>query len=96
MDGTHSEDCRGEPHHNICHGDDFGLILQHLEGDYGLYTWPCAPVLAQYVYSQRHHLLGKNVIEVWETPLASSCIFSIRTCFNGEAARDSLCYAEVH
>ena len=38
--------------------------LQHLEGDYGLFTWPCAPVLAQYVYLQRDSLIGKNVLEV--------------------------------
>lgn len=40
------------------------LYLKHLEGDYGLYTWPCAPVLAQYVYSQRSHIVGKKILEV--------------------------------
>lgn len=40
------------------------VAFQHLEGDYGLYTWPCAPVLAQYVYSQRASLKGKRVLEV--------------------------------
>lgn len=40
------------------------LCLKHLEGDYGLYTWPCAPVLAQYVYSQRSHIVGKKILEV--------------------------------
>lgn len=38
--------------------------LQHLEGDYGRYTWPCAPVLAQYVYSQAQVVRGKRVLEV--------------------------------
>ncbi len=38
--------------------------MQHLEGDYGLYTWPCAPMLAQYVYAQREHLEGKSILEV--------------------------------
>lgn len=39
-------------------------MLQHLEGDYGMYTWPCAPVLARYVYSQREYVKGKGVLEV--------------------------------
>ena len=38
--------------------------LQHLEGDYGMYTWPCAPVLAQYVYSNREFIRSKKVLEV--------------------------------
>ena len=43
---------------------DYPFLLQHLEGDYGSYTWPCAPVLAQYVYSKREFIDGKKVLEV--------------------------------
>lgn len=38
--------------------------MQHLDGDYGMYTWPCAPVLAQYVYSKREFIKSKKVLEV--------------------------------
>ena len=39
-------------------------LLQYLDSDYGMYTWPCASVLAQYVYSQREAIRGKQVLEV--------------------------------
>ena len=29
-----------------------------------MYTWPCAPILAQYVYSQRKNLMEKKILEV--------------------------------
>lgn len=29
-----------------------------------MYTWPCAPVLAWYLWSQRVGLVGKHVIEL--------------------------------
>lgn len=38
--------------------------LQHLEADYGLYTWPCAPILAQYVSTHRNILQGAEVVEL--------------------------------
>ena len=39
--------------------------LQHLAADYGLYTWPSAPVLAQYVLSQKEWIVGKKILEVF-------------------------------
>ena len=29
-----------------------------------MYTWPCAPVLAQYVWFHRHAIVGRNVLEI--------------------------------
>ncbi|CAL4236535.1 unnamed protein product, partial [Meganyctiphanes norvegica] len=31
---------------------------------YGMYTWPCAPVLAQYVWHNRQSFLNRNVLEI--------------------------------
>ncbi|NXY82460.1 MET23 protein, partial [Alcedo cyanopectus] len=42
-----------------------------LDSQYGMYVWPCAVVLAQYVWSQRGSLPGKRVLEVGpRAPLA--------------------------
>lgn len=46
--------------HSVCFS-----VLQHLEGDYGLYTWPCAPILAYYVYTNKDWVKGKKVLEVY-------------------------------
>ncbi|PVD39204.1 hypothetical protein C0Q70_01832 [Pomacea canaliculata] len=40
------------------------IIPEIAEAAYGMYTWPCAPVLAQYVWYHRHRLHGKNVLEI--------------------------------
>lgn len=38
--------------------------LQVLDPSYGMYVWPCAPVLAQYIWYQREYIRGKRVLEV--------------------------------
>ena len=47
------------------------VYLQHLDADYGLYTWPCAPILAQYVSAHRELVQGAEVIEVFEPKTTS-------------------------
>ncbi|XP_061867119.1 histone-arginine methyltransferase METTL23 isoform X2 [Colius striatus] len=39
-------------------------IPEALDSRYGMYVWPCAVVLAQYVWVQRSGLRGKRVLEV--------------------------------
>ena len=34
------------------------------ELDYGLYTWPCATVLARYVWQQQNAWRGMRVLEI--------------------------------
>ncbi|KAM9371381.1 histone-arginine methyltransferase METTL23 [Phaethornis superciliosus] len=44
-----------------------GLVLripEVLAPQYGMYVWPCAVVLAQYLWTQRRSLPGKRVLEV--------------------------------
>ena len=31
---------------------------------YAFYLWPCAPILAQYIWFNRNEYLGKNILEV--------------------------------
>lgn len=40
------------------------LSLQVLHVQYGMYVWPCAVVLAQYLWFHRRSLPGKAVLEV--------------------------------
>jgi len=40
------------------------MCSQALGADYGLFTWPCAPLLAQYVMYRREFLKDKSVLEV--------------------------------
>ncbi|XP_075702476.1 histone-arginine methyltransferase METTL23 isoform X2 [Rhinoderma darwinii] len=35
-----------------------------LDSEYGMYVWPCAPVLAQYIWYHRESMTGKRVLEV--------------------------------
>ncbi|NXA07535.1 MET23 protein, partial [Sapayoa aenigma] len=35
-----------------------------LDSQYGTYVWPCAVVLAQYVWAQRRNLPGRRVLEI--------------------------------
>ncbi|KAL0993405.1 hypothetical protein UPYG_G00107390 [Umbra pygmaea] len=35
-----------------------------LDPHYGMYVWPCAVVLAQYVWTHRQHLIHKSVLEL--------------------------------
>lgn len=37
---------------------------QVLDPQYGMYVWPCAVVLAQYLWTQREQLRGLTVLEV--------------------------------
>ncbi|KAM9296685.1 histone-arginine methyltransferase METTL23 [Gastrophryne carolinensis] len=39
-------------------------IPQVLDSDYGMYVWPCAVVLAQYIWFHRSVMTGKRVLEV--------------------------------
>ncbi|XP_068269679.1 histone-arginine methyltransferase METTL23 [Nyctibius grandis] len=39
-------------------------IPEVLDSQYGLYVWPCAVVLAQYLWAHRRSLPGKRVLEV--------------------------------
>ncbi|XP_037266476.1 histone-arginine methyltransferase METTL23 [Falco biarmicus] len=39
-------------------------IPQVLDSQYGMYVWPCAVVLAQYLWAHRRSLPGKRVLEV--------------------------------
>ena len=41
-------------------GDADVVVHETLEGDYALYTWPCAELLAQYVYSIRAQFTRKK------------------------------------
>ncbi|XP_020300534.1 methyltransferase-like protein 23 isoform X2 [Pseudomyrmex gracilis] len=40
------------------------LIPELLEANYSFYTWPCAPVLAWYLWEQRENLAGKRILEI--------------------------------
>lgn len=35
-----------------------------MHASYGMYTWPCAPVLAWYLWTRRGQLAGKHVLEL--------------------------------
>ncbi|KAK2169426.1 hypothetical protein LSH36_10g11014 [Paralvinella palmiformis] len=39
-------------------------IPEVLDKNYGLYVWPCAPVLAQYVWKNRDRIKGRNILEL--------------------------------
>ena len=41
------------------------LSLQIVDPEYGMFTWPCAPVLAQFIWKNRSKVAGKNVLEVF-------------------------------
>ncbi|XP_069123402.1 histone-arginine methyltransferase METTL23-like [Argopecten irradians] len=40
------------------------FIPEILDESYGMYTWPCAPVLAKYVWTQRERIRGASVLEI--------------------------------
>lgn len=40
------------------------VVYQVLEPQYGMYVWPCAVVLAQYLWTQKEQLRGRTVLEV--------------------------------
>ncbi|KAL3876319.1 hypothetical protein ACJMK2_034181 [Sinanodonta woodiana] len=39
-------------------------VPEVLDGSYGMHVWPCAPVLAQYIWYNRNVLKGKYVLEI--------------------------------
>ncbi|XP_071968069.1 histone-arginine methyltransferase METTL23 isoform X1 [Engystomops pustulosus] len=39
-------------------------IPEVLDSEYGMYVWPCAPVLAQYIWYHRASMTGKRLLEV--------------------------------
>lgn len=40
------------------------FIPEELDPEYGMYTWPCAPVLAQFVWYNRHWIAEKTILEL--------------------------------
>ncbi|XP_073462319.1 histone-arginine methyltransferase METTL23 isoform X2 [Aquarana catesbeiana] len=40
------------------------IIPEVLDSEYGMYVWPCALVLAQYIWFHRSVITGKRVLEV--------------------------------
>lgn len=59
------------------------VIPEMVDPSYGMYVWPCAPVLAQYVWHHRQAIRGKTVLEI-----------GAGTALPGIVAR--LCGANVH
>lgn len=43
------------------------LVPQVLDPQFGMYVWPCAVVLAQYLWMHRDELRGKKMLEVRST-----------------------------
>ncbi|KAJ4965547.1 hypothetical protein NE237_017396 [Protea cynaroides] len=39
-------------------------IIENINGDYGLFVWPCGIVLAEYVWQQRLRFSGTSVVEL--------------------------------
>ena len=40
------------------------VIPELVDPSYGMYVWPCAPVLAQYIWHNRHAVRGKTILEL--------------------------------
>ena len=40
------------------------VIPEIVDPSYGMYVWPCAPVLAQYIWHNRHDIHGKTILEI--------------------------------
>ncbi|XP_064594412.1 histone-arginine methyltransferase METTL23-like isoform X3 [Liolophura sinensis] len=40
------------------------VIPEVIDPAYGMYVWPCAPVLAQYIWFHRQHLTTKRILEL--------------------------------
>ncbi|KAH7944318.1 hypothetical protein HPB52_018235 [Rhipicephalus sanguineus] len=39
-------------------------IIEMMDPSYGMYVWPCSPVLAQYLWFNREHIKGKRILEI--------------------------------
>lgn len=55
-------------------------VLQVLDPLFGMYVWPCAVVLAQYLWSQREQLGGLAVLEVRRLQLLDLRPLSLTSC----------------
>lgn len=51
---------RGEPQEEVLEI----VIPELLQASYSFYTWPCAPILAWFLWERRHELLNKRVLEI--------------------------------
>jgi len=40
------------------------MLMNIVDPEYGMFTWPCAPVLGQFVLHYREKCIGKNVLEI--------------------------------
>ncbi|CAF3812505.1 unnamed protein product [Adineta steineri] len=42
------------------------IILETFDtsSSYGLYLWPCSPILAQFIWYNRNDFIGKNILEI--------------------------------
>lgn len=52
-------------------------VFQVLDPQYGMYAWPCAVVLAQYVWFHRRTLPGRRVLEVMCSVMAIAASSSV-------------------
>ncbi|WJX61186.1 hypothetical protein P8452_46303 [Trifolium repens] len=52
--------------HNFNHDSETLCIsiIENMSEDYGLYVWPCAVILSEYVWQQKHRFIGANVVEL--------------------------------
>lgn len=45
--------------------DKLNIVIPEVaDPEYGMYTWPCAPVMAQYLWYHRDSILGKTILEL--------------------------------
>ncbi|ESO84936.1 hypothetical protein LOTGIDRAFT_168192 [Lottia gigantea] len=40
------------------------IVPEYINPEYGMYVWPCAPVLAQFIWKNRQKVKNKNVLEI--------------------------------
>ncbi|XP_059163951.1 histone-arginine methyltransferase METTL23-like isoform X3 [Physella acuta] len=51
--------------HGSCEEDFISVkIPEFADAAYGLYIWPCAPVLSQFIWLNRERIKGKSVLEI--------------------------------
>lgn len=54
----------GSVHHDEAANPVEVVIPEQLAASFGLYIWPCAPVLSFYIWLNRTEFIGKNVLEL--------------------------------
>lgn len=52
----------------------FVTLCQVLDPQHGMHVWPCAVVLAQYLWSHREELRGKKVLEVSRSTVTANSV----------------------